>query len=275
MTREAEEKLLASLTAETAELIPFLPYLLQDLWALGSSPNDMITLIKKHMPISESTKILDIACGKGAVSINIAKELGINMYGIDLLPDFINFAKQKAKEWNVESLCHFICADANEAVISAKDYDCVILGGAGNILGTWHETLVKMINCIKPNGYILMDESYFPDDSGNVPLKYECEQQTRTEWMRMFKENGLKLLDEIPGAEYDYDSETKDIAARAEELIEKHPEKRGIFEGYVQSQTNQSDDLQSSIVAVTWLLQKVNYLKGRRCKIPFTERNSR
>jgi len=36
-----EEKLAKSLTAESVELIPYLPYLLQDLWELGSSPPDM------------------------------------------------------------------------------------------------------------------------------------------------------------------------------------------------------------------------------------------
>lgn len=37
-----EEKLAKSLTAESTELIPYLPYLLQDLWELGSSPKDII-----------------------------------------------------------------------------------------------------------------------------------------------------------------------------------------------------------------------------------------
>jgi len=32
---DVKEKLAKSLTAETTELIPYLPYLLQDLWELG------------------------------------------------------------------------------------------------------------------------------------------------------------------------------------------------------------------------------------------------
>ncbi|WP_207706943.1 hypothetical protein [Alkalibaculum sporogenes] len=42
-----EEKLAKSLTAESTELIPYLPYLLQDLWELGSSPKDIINMIQK------------------------------------------------------------------------------------------------------------------------------------------------------------------------------------------------------------------------------------
>lgn len=64
-----EEKLVKSLTAEYAELIPYLPYLLQDLWELGTSPKAIIDMIQKHIKVSEKTKVLDLACGKGAASI--------------------------------------------------------------------------------------------------------------------------------------------------------------------------------------------------------------
>ena len=43
--RTVEEKLAKSLTAETIELIPHLPYLLQDLWEMGSSPKEMLDMI--------------------------------------------------------------------------------------------------------------------------------------------------------------------------------------------------------------------------------------
>ncbi|MEW5953106.1 MAG: hypothetical protein AB1815_05035 [Bacillota bacterium] len=72
-----EEKLAKSLTAESTRLIPFLPYLLQDLWELGSSPKDIIDMASKHINIyiSNKTKVLDLACGKGAVSIRLSKAL--------------------------------------------------------------------------------------------------------------------------------------------------------------------------------------------------------
>lgn len=77
MKHETEEKLARSLTAETTALLPYLPYLLQDLWELGSSPKTMTGLIKQHIPLSEKTTLLDLACGKGAVAINIARQLNM------------------------------------------------------------------------------------------------------------------------------------------------------------------------------------------------------
>ena len=262
MKNETEEKLARSLTAETTELLPFLPYLLQDLWELGSSPKDMIRLIKEYMPISDDTKILDLACGKGAVSINIAKSLNINVYGFDLISDFIEFANQKAKELNVESLCHFMLGDVNEVVDTEKDYDCVIFGAAGNVLGNPKETLIKLLKTVKPQGFILIVEAYLPNESSDMEIKYDnYKYLTHEQWLRLFVDCGLKLMEEVTSIEeieeHDFDSDNKAIAARADELISKYPEKRAIFEGYIQSQLNECDDLKNSVVGVTWMLQKI------------------
>jgi len=261
MKKETEEKLAGSLTAETTELVPFLPYLLQDLWELGSNPRDMIRLIKEHIPLSVDTKILDLACGKGAVSVNIAESLRVNVYGVDLLPEFIEYAIQKAEEFNVGPLCHFRIGDANEAATEENDYDCVIFGAAGNILGDPQETLNRLKKTIKPGGYIIIDEAYLPDGSSNDNVKYKkYDHLTHDQWMRLFKDSDLALLEEVNVTEdydYDFDSDNKAIALRADELIAKHPEKRAMFEGYINSQLNECEDLENNIAGVTWMLKKL------------------
>ncbi len=128
MTKETEEKLVRSLSWETTELLPFLPYLLQDFWELGSDPDIMADLIQKHVCISDQTSVLDLACGKGAVAVKVAQKLQVHVKGIDLIPEFIEYAVQKAKELNVNNLCEFLLDDINEAVKTEKDYDCVVFG---------------------------------------------------------------------------------------------------------------------------------------------------
>lgn len=258
MIREIDEKLARSLTAETTELLPFLPYLLQDLWELGSNPRDMIGLMKKHMPApTKDAKVLDLACGKGAVAVNVAKELDVNVYGFDLLPEFIDYGTAKAQELGVNTLCHFVVGDVNEIVATQKDYDCTIFGAAGNILGNPRETLEKLRETVKPGGFIIIDEAYLPDDGNGKDVKYQnYEYLHRGQWLRLFADCGLTLVEELANVEgYDFDADNRAIAARAEELIAKYPDKRGIFEGYVQSQLNEVDDLENSVVAVTWMLR--------------------
>lgn len=139
--RNVEENLAKSLTADSVELIPYIPYLLQDLWELGSSPEDILHLILSNTLLTKETKVLDLACGKGAVSIYLARKLGCKVKGIDIIPEFIAYANEKAKEFNVESLCEFEVGDITECIKIENDYDIVIYGAVGNVLGSWEETL--------------------------------------------------------------------------------------------------------------------------------------
>ncbi|HGL5504371.1 SAM-dependent methyltransferase [Clostridioides difficile] len=104
MNDTVKEKLAESLTSD---ILPYLPYLLQDFWELGSSPEQMLQLFRKHIPFNEDTKVLDLACGKGAVSVKLAKELNIHIKGVDLIPEFIDYARRKAIEYKVDALCDF------------------------------------------------------------------------------------------------------------------------------------------------------------------------
>lgn len=264
MKREIEEKLASSLTAETTELLPFLPYLLQDFWELGSDPNVMAELIKTHVPFLGNTRVLDLACGKGAVSVKIAQKLRVKVKGFDLIPDFTEFATQKAEEYNVIDLCDFTVDDINEVVKREKGYDIVILGAVGNVLGNPAETLSKLKATIKIGGYILIDECYLPEDCTQEDMQYNnYEYLTEKQWGILFKETGLELIKTV--TTFDLEAvENLDrtvgmaaITARANELIEKYPGKKAIFEGYIRSQQNEYDDIDNSLVPVVWVLKKI------------------
>lgn len=264
MTRETEEKLAGSLTAETTEILPFLPYLLQDFWELGSDPKVMRALIKKHVDLLPDTKALDLACGKGAVSVRIAESLGIKVKGVDMLPEFVEYAKQKADEYHVADLCEFIVGDINEAVKTEKNYDIVVFGAAGNVLGTPIEMLAKLKSTIKTGGYILIDEAFLPDGVQQSDVKCNSyELFTESQWAAFFKEANLELIETDSDKDTDLsasgDSEQgmKFITKRVNELIAKHPDKKEIFKAYERGQQDEYDDIENTFICVTWVLKKL------------------
>ena len=262
ITRETEEKLVRSLSWETTELLPFLPYLLQDFWELGSDPEVMAELIGKYVSISDKTRILDLACGKGAVSVKVAQKLRVKVKGIDLIPEFIEHAVQKAKEFDVDDLCEFLIDDINEAIKTEKGYDCVVFGAVGvDVLGSPAEALNKLKSTVKPGGYILIEEGYIPDEGKREDIRYNADAYyPKQQWMDLFEETGLELVETASGhseGSLDSDSGMASITARAGELIEKHPDKKALFEGYVRNQQNEYDDIDDSLVCVTWALRKL------------------
>lgn len=251
MNNETKEKLARSLTAETTELLPYLPYLLRDFWSLGSDPRIIACLAEKHGPYS---KILDLGCGKGAVSVELASRLKIPVKGIDIIPEFIRFATQKAKEHGVEDLCRFVTEDINLSVEKERDYDCVVFASVGNVLGNTAETLYRLKQTIKPGGYLIIDDAYLPEGQD---IKYEYDYLTKSQWLTLFKDLGLKIAEAFQHTETNLNEEKEMayITARAEELMEKYPDKKTLFEGYIRSQQNEYDDLNESLVCVIWVLR--------------------
>jgi ubiquinone/menaquinone biosynthesis C-methylase UbiE len=253
------EKLAASLTARTTELIPFLPYLLQDLWELGTPPHIVADLIKGHIDHPEGRHFLDLACGKGAVSVRIAEALGARVTGIDITPEFVDCARDKAEVHGVASLCAFMVADVNTAVREARGYDGVIFAATGDILGSPEDTLKLLGATVREHGFIIIDEAYLDDTDAEVRYQNYA-YLTRKQWLDLFERSGLRLLEEvIPTAECaaKNKADLEKISARAAELTALHPEKKELFEGYVASQADEGQDLESTVVGVVWILRKM------------------
>ncbi|HEX2984899.1 MAG TPA: class I SAM-dependent methyltransferase [Ignavibacteriales bacterium] len=256
LDKRTQEELAASLTAGTTELLPFLPYLLQDLWELGSVPEEIASLIKKHSALNEEMQALDLACGKGAVSIKLALEFGARITGVDLIPEFIKTARQKADEFGVAHLCKFYVDDINAAVNRERNYDLAVYGAAGEALGKPDEVINKLKRVIKPGGYIICDDAYLTDSGKEHGLKHEYDYLTYGEWLALFEKAGVKIIDTASSLRTEEnDNNTRLITARAEELMKQHPEKKHIFEGYIKSQKDECDDLENAITGITWLLK--------------------
>ncbi|HEY8349373.1 MAG TPA: class I SAM-dependent methyltransferase [Clostridia bacterium] len=251
-----EEKLAKSLTAESTELIPYLPYLLQDLWELGSSPEDILDMITRHVRVTDRTRVLDLACGKGAVSVKLAAGLGCRVKGIDIIPEFIDFAVQKSQEYGVAELCEFATGDITQLVRTEKGYDIVILGAVGDVLGNAEETVTLLKGTVKKGGYIIIDDAYGRDESDPKYL-------TREQWFAVFDKAGVRLIDEkfIGNDELTSinDEQQKFIRQRANELKERLPEKAHLFDSYIRSQQAECDELENEISGVTMLLQVIGH----------------
>lgn len=261
MNEITAEKLARSLTADNVYLIPHLPYLLQDLWELGTPHKDILGLFGNHIAEPSAMKVLDLACGKGAVGLYLAKECGCVVKMVDIMPEFIDYARQKAAEMNIEKLCSFDVEDIQVSVQRERDWDCVMLLAVGNVLGNVNETVSKLASTIRSGGYIILADSYIKENDRDKVL-CEYDYPTYNEWLTAFEESNLKVIREVNESFEDLvsinDFSNLSIAKRAQELTLKYPEKSDLFLEYVQSQLNECQDIESTVVSPIWLLQKTN-----------------
>lgn len=256
MINTVEESVVMAMEGTDSGLFPYLPYILQDLWEIGASPKVVLKLVEKHTTDHSNLKVLDLGCGKGAVLIKLAQEFNCHCHGIDAVEEFIDEAKNKAKEFNVDEYCCFECDDIRVRVTDLRGYDIIILGAIGPVLGGYYSTLTKVSKCIKESGLVIIDDGYIDDGSEySHPLM-----EKKSEILKQISDAGIKLIDEIiinkdeiqESDEYMYGN----IKRRCQELTEKYPDKRNLFIGYVKQQEEENEALETKVICSTMLLSK-------------------
>lgn len=251
-----KESVLISLDSEDLRLYPFLPYILQDLWSLGSDPEAMIYLIDKYRKPLDKLRILDLGCGKGPVSVHAAKALNAECHGVDGRTEFIAIAQKKAEEFGVSHLCRFETGDIRTYPLPGHHYSVVILGAIGQIFGNYSETLLTVSKHLESEGLIIIDDAYieFINTKANYPVL------EKTALLEQIHLAGFSLLEEViadKGAEKSQNSLMFDhISRRCHELELQHPALKCLFRDYVKTQEEAFQSIERDLTCITMALKK-------------------
>ena len=254
--KSIEESVVIAMDGSDKELFPFLPYILQDIWEIGADPDAIIKLIKKYCNNITELKVLDLGCGKGAVSVKVSQKLGCTCYGIDAIPEFVEFAQQKATEHKVNHLCNFELGDIREKVKELSGFDVVILGAIGPVFGNYFSTLSTLTKCINENGIFIIDDAYINDNSDfSHPLmfkKSDILQQIEKTGMELVENDIMDRDDIVDSDDFIFDN----LKKRCQELIEKYPNKQKLFLDYIRKQEIENDVLENKVIGTTLVIKK-------------------
>jgi len=245
---------------EDVTIVPFLPYILQDFWEIGTPPEIVINFVREHSVVVETRhatslqRVLDLGCGKGAVSVKLAAALKCNCYGIDGIPEFIETSKEKAREYGVDKLCRFEVGDIREKINTLDKFDIIILGAIGQVFGDYYATLTTLSKHLTPEGIIIINDAYIEDSSTfqHPAVLY------RRELLKQIGQAGMELIDEYTGGEdsADYAEQFENLQKRCEELMAKYPEKTSLFENFIQAQADEYDALENKIIGSIMVIKK-------------------
>jgi cyclopropane fatty-acyl-phospholipid synthase-like methyltransferase len=245
-----------AMDGEGAEIVPYLPDILQDAWELGTPPGPVIDLVRRHMKDRERLRVLDLGCGKGAVSVRLARALGCRCLGIDALAAFIAVAREKASAFKVRRRCRFDIGDIRDRIDDLGRFDVIVLGAIGPVFGDYRATLDILAPHLDPDGLIVVDDGYLPDDS---PHRHPLVAR-RSELRRQIEGAGMQLVEEMVVSQKDMramdEALFRGVERRCRELIAKHPEKRDLFEGYIRRQAEENDRLENLIVCAVLAIRK-------------------
>ena len=252
-----EESIITAMDGSNIDLLKYLPYILQDFWEIGSSPDEIIKIIRKYKTDYSNLNVLDLGSGKGAVSIKIAKELSCKCFGIDAIDDFVIFSNNKAKEHSVNNLCTFETNDIRTRIKILGKYDIIILGAIGNVFGNYFETLSEIKHHLNKDGLVIIDDGYAEDDCNkdfpNIVKK--------TDILNQMNNAGMELIDTITSDEFvgldeKFENEFTNIQKRCMELIEKYPEDKKLFLEYIEKQKEEYNILSNEIIPAMFVVKE-------------------
>ena len=254
--KSLEESVVTAMDGTDKELFPYLPYILQDIWEIGADPEIIIRLIERHFINHDRLKILDLGCGKGAVSIKVAKKFGCSCYGIDAIPEFISDARKKAVEYNVEHLCRFEVGDIREKVKVLSSFDIIILGAIGPVFGDYYTTLTTLSGCLNETGVFIIDDGYIENNSNfthpSIQKQETIIQQIHSAGMQLIEEVIIGKDDIKDSDDYIFDN----LGKRCFELIERYPEKKNLFLDYIEKQEEENDVLENKVICSTMVIKR-------------------
>lgn len=151
MTRPLHE--VARSVGATPDLIPVLGELFAGLSALGSTPRRLASFLGAH-GVSRRHRVLDLACGKGAVAVELAARLGCRVAGVDACPEFLDAARAAAQRRGVQARCTWIAADIRRWRPD-RPFDASMMIGLDGLLDA-ARTLRRFT---KPGGLYVVDDA--------------------------------------------------------------------------------------------------------------------
>lgn len=128
----------------------------------------------KILPKLEKANILDIGCGAGEPTIELAKLSGGTVTGIDINSDALNKFKDKIKEQNLSDRIKIINMSMTALDFPQESFDLIWSEGSIFIMG-FERGLKEWRKFIKPNGFLVVHDSCWlaPDPPEEILIHYK------------------------------------------------------------------------------------------------------
>jgi len=128
----------------------------------------LLSVVKKHMAGRSSAKMLDLACGTGFVTFNIARRHeNIDIDGFDLSPDMLNVARDRKEKGFKDRNINFWVGDS-EVPYGENKYDIITTSFAWRNFVNKNLATGNVFQALKPGGVFIIQDLTKPE---RQPLK--------------------------------------------------------------------------------------------------------
>lgn len=242
-------------------LLPLLPELLADFDALGGWPRKVVAALGESADLPRGAAVVDLGCGKGAISIAIARELGHRVTGVDLFGPFVEQASLGARAAGVDYLCSFEQADLREVAGRPAAFDAAVFTAVGPELFGDHAGCIAAIRCcVRPGGWLVIGDGFLTGPASGPRLPGYGYYRPHDETIRQLTAHGDAIAREILVTSEELTKQNRDDLAnlrkRVRQLAGTHPEYGELLERFLSAQEAEYDFLNSVTGEAIWLLRR-------------------
>jgi SAM-dependent methyltransferase len=114
-----------------------------------------------RIPLTASSRILDIGCGRGRLLLDILQRTGASGVGVDMHELAIRSAAQEANARGIADRVDFTLAAFDPEVHAAEPFDLVVCIGSSHALGGFPDAWPTFQSIIAADGFLLLGEGYW------------------------------------------------------------------------------------------------------------------
>ncbi|MDA8016659.1 MAG: class I SAM-dependent methyltransferase [Thermoanaerobaculia bacterium] len=251
-----EYQIAEALDTEPA-LLPLLPDLLADLQELGTSSAEIVECLRRA-GLARGSRVLDLGCGKGAVALALAAEMGLRVDGIDGFEPFLASAREAAAEAGLGTLCDFQPGDLLDFLGQDRDYDAVLLLNVGPVAGDYQSTMEGLRTLVRRGGLIVLEDGYLADGVPSLPdwPGYGDLATTRRSLAAFGDEWVDELIYSVEEIRAVNERNTELIRRRAELVKRDQPQLAPRIDEYVANQEEETEILGRDLICALWVLRR-------------------
>jgi hypothetical protein len=168
---------------------------------------EKIRVLGRLLGLDRSSRVLDIAGGKGGPAVLLASELGCRITSVELSSEFAATARERAQAAGVGELVEVVESDAKDFVIDRGAYQAAICLGASFAFDGLVPTVRALAKAVPSRSLIAVGEPYWrqwPLPEGFATLEGE-DFLPLTETLERFESAGVEVVSMIAGSEDDWD----------------------------------------------------------------------
>jgi SAM-dependent methyltransferase len=161
---------------------------------------EKIRLLGEYLCLDESSRVLDLACGKAGPAIVLAEAFGCRIQGVELRPQFADEARARVAERGLGGLVSIETADAATFPLEPESWDAALCLGAAFVWGHIGDAAKALVSAVPPGGFVAIGEPFWHETGaeadGFVDLAATVER---------FQSGGLAVTGLIAASEDDWD----------------------------------------------------------------------